>query len=99
VVKLKGFSKESFILFYLVFILFVAYVSGLAGYDILKNTEAIKNLPEIEPSNIFSVILVPFQYFISLILISTEYTLLFTILLLPMTATLIWIILSWLRGI
>lgn len=95
---MKGFSKESFILFYLVFILFVSYVSGLAGYDILKNTETIKNLPEIEPSNIFSIILVPFQYFISLILISTEYTLLFTILLIPMTATLIWIILSWLRG-
>jgi len=88
-------SDIEVVLFYTFFILFVIYVSGLAGYNILINAEAIGTYELTEYS------LDPFQAFgnfFTLFFIDTGYTVLGLILFAPYSIILIFVALRWLRG-
>lgn len=89
--------KLEFLLFYTTFLMFVIYISGLAGQTILSGTEGFDNLKNapLDATNIFST----FSYFTALLSISTEYQMLFVVVIFPFLVGLIWLIVEWIRGI
>lgn len=88
-------SKLGYIVFYFAFLMFVIFVSGLAGATILTGTAGIENLPTPSILNILGTV----QWFFALLTISTEYTILFSLVFIPLTAGLVWVIIEIIRGV
>lgn len=88
-------NDVDFIIFYSLFILFVAYVGGLAGQSIVIGTEELSNFGITEVSlNPFTT----FGVFFSLMLVGTPFTFLGILLFTPYSIGLIYIALKWARG-
>lgn len=87
-------SKIGFIIFYTAFLVFVVYISGQAGATILGNVPEFSAMPD---PNILDVF-VTLQWFFALLLVSTEYQILFTLVLTPMIVAMGWTILEFIRG-
>jgi len=81
-----------FIMFYVVFIAFVIYISGLAGFSILK--------ADFDPTFNFNVTdpFAVFGSFLALLSVSSEYAIIFGFVLTPFLFGLGWIIAKWIRG-
>lgn len=95
-----GMTKMDFVMFYSVFLLFITYISGLAGFTFISmDTSLQENIPTDQSSfsilNPFSVLF----YFLAFLSVSSEFVGLYIIVLLPMIITAIWMFAEWLRGV
>jgi len=90
-------TKIEFVFFYTLFLLFVIYISGMAGRTIFASNPAFENVPT-DAATILNP-LANFGFWISLLTISTEYQILFTLVMLPMIVTLVWILIELARGV
>jgi len=93
-------SKMDFVMFYSVFLLFITYMSGIAGFTVISmDKDLSKDIPTDQAS--FSI-LNPFAvlyYFLAFLSVSTEFLWIYTIVLLPMIVTAVWMLVEWGRGI
>jgi hypothetical protein len=90
-------SKVEFVLFYTVFILFVIQVSGMAGQTIFGDSPQFANVPT-DATTILNP-LTNFGFWVSLLTLSTEYQLLFSLLILPLIVGLVWVFVEMVRGV
>jgi hypothetical protein len=90
-------SKVEFVLFYTVFILFVIQVSGMAGQTIFADSPQFANVP-VDATTILNP-LTNFGFWISILTLSTEYQLLFSLLILPLIVGLVWVFVEMVRGV
>ena len=89
-------NKLKFFYSYSIFFMFVVYISGMAGISIFSGTEALQNPPTgLDLLNPF----VSIPFFFNFLLISTEYQILFVILIIPFIIGTIYAILEWARGV
>jgi hypothetical protein len=89
-------TKVYFIAFYITFLSFVVYISGMAGGSILQNVPEFKSLPEPDVLNIF----VTLQWFFALLSVtSTGYPMIFALVMFPMTAIFLYCLVEVVRGI
>lgn len=84
-------TEVSFLLYYATFLIFVVYVSGLAGYDIIMGMPDVQTTFEAPSITNF---LAPFGYFLALLTLSTEYQIIFTLILSPVIIVLVYIIIK-----
>jgi hypothetical protein len=93
-------TKLEFILFYALFLFFITQISAMAGASILKNAPPPPTIPP-EPT-IVDYIVYPIQnigYFFRLMLVSSDFALFGTLILVPFLIALVWIILELVRGV
>ena len=90
-------NKLKFFYSYTTFFMFVVYVSGIAGITIFSGTGQIQDVPTSGLNLLNPFVSIP--YFFSFLLISTEYVILFAVLILPFVVGAVWSILEWARGI
>jgi hypothetical protein len=90
-------SKVEFVLFYTVFILFVIQLSGMAGQTIFADSPQFANVPTDELSILNP--LTNFGFWVSILTLSTEYQLLFSLLVLPLIVGLVWVFVEMVRGV
>lgn len=77
--------------------MFVIQISGMAGQSILSESPAFANVPT-DAGTVLNP-LVNLNFWIGLLTISTEYQILFTLILLPFIVGLVWIFIETVRGI
>lgn len=90
-------TKLEFILFYSLFILFVVQISGMAGQTIFADSPAFANVPTDEATILNP--LTNLSFWIGMLTISTEYQILFSIIILPLIIGLVWSFVEMVRGI
>jgi len=87
-----------FFMYYTVFFLFVIFISGLLGQTIFTGTSGIENLPKATGWDLIN----PFYIvptLTSLFSISTEFQIIFILLVSPFIVGLIWVIAGFIRGV
>jgi hypothetical protein len=92
-------SKVQFIVFYSIFLIFLIWFSGEVGMNVLTGTSGLYELPT--PTGAWWLDwTLPFSYFWAFLTISTlpEYTLLFTLILMPFIIGVVVIIAEMIRG-
>lgn len=90
-------TKLGFILFYTIFVLFVIQVSGMAGQAIFSDSPEFSAVPTDEATVLNP--LTNFAFWVGLLTISTEYQIIFTIIILPLIVGLVWAFVEMARGI
>lgn len=90
-------TKLEFILFYSLFVLFVVQLSGMAGQTIFADSPAFTDVPMDELSILNP--LTNFGFWVGLLTISTEYQILFSLVMLPLIIGLVWSLVELARGI
>jgi len=90
-------QKLDFIVFYSLFILFVIQLSGMAGQTILSNYPQFENVPT--DSTTLLNPLSNIGFWIGLLTVSTDYQIIFTLILLPFIIGIAWIIVEIARGV
>lgn len=88
-------TKLGFVIFYVTFLSFVVYLSGLAGGQILKNVPEFSGLPEPNVVNVFVTV----EWFFALLSVSTEYQILFALVFAPLSIGFLWCLLELIRGV
>ena len=92
-----GLTKLEFIFFYTVFLIFVIFISGEIGITVLS-AEGITAIPQ--PTGAWWLDwTLPFQYFWVFMTVSSENTLLFTLLILPFAVGITVVIAEMIRGV
>jgi hypothetical protein len=90
-------TKLEFILFYTLFVLFIAQISGMAGQSLLKDVPAFKNVPT-DATSLLNP-LTNMQFWLGMLTVSSDYQIIFTLILLPLIIGLVWSIIELVRGV
>lgn len=92
-------TRLQFMLFYSVFLMFVVMISGMAGQSILVS-EGMENLPMAtgEWWEVFTLPIQYFTYFLAFLTISTEFTMIFALILMPFFIGIILLVAEMIRG-
>lgn len=89
-------NRMQFLLFYSIFLVFVVYITGLAAFDILE-APGIGDLP-LPTGNILLDWTLPFVFFIAFLSVSSEFLIIFTLILTPFIIGLALLIAEMIRG-
>jgi len=100
----KGMTSLEFLVGYTTFFLFSTYLFGLIGQTVFSSVATPSVACEIDAGwlAVFQMIACAgsnFIYFFTLMTISTEYQLLGTVLITPFLVGVLWVIVSWMRGV
>ena len=90
-------TKLEFILFYTLFVLFIAQISGMAGQSLLKDVPAFKNVPT-DATSLLNP-LTNMQFWLGMLTVNSDYQIIFTLILLPLIIGLVWSIIELVRGV
>lgn len=92
-------DRISFIIFYSVFLVFVMYIAGLAGASIFSigGSTDISAFPQ-PTGNWWTDWTLPFVYFWSFFSLSSEFAIIFTLIVIPFVGGMILIIAEMIRG-
>lgn len=90
-------TKLQFIVFYSIFVLITIQLGALAGVDIFQNTPDFAGVPT-DSATLLNP-LTAFGFWISLLTVSVEYQVIYTIVLLPLIIGLAWSFVEMSRGI
>lgn len=90
-------DKLEFIVFYTLFILVVIQLSGMAGQTIFSDSPEFSDVP----TDTVSILnpLDNFGFWVGLLSISTEYQIVFTLVITPFIIGIVWILVELARGV
>lgn len=89
-------NRLEFLLFYSIFLIFVIYITGLSGQSFLM-TAGIENLPQ--PTGAWwEAFTLPMQYFFAFLFVSSEFAIIFSLILMPFIIGMVLVIAEMIRG-
>lgn len=99
-----GINRLQFLLFYGIFILFIIFITGLAGPSLLPMMDVegfeFEELPQPTGAwwEIFTIPFTYFTYFGMFLTVSSEYTIIFILILMPFIIGMVLVIAEMIRG-